>query len=931
MTTSPLHAVTGAGVFALATALVAVNIEPAFADPPAPELVVSSFTDTHEVIHGNPLTGTAFDINTKAVFTADPAVDDFLAGVVDIPADADIVRVHISWSDFEQTPDTYTWTRIDDFLDRVAAQGKQAEVQLLMSESPSPSETGTFPYVYPPAWLFDVKNVPYRDAPYGDGTYTTRQPIYYDQGYLTELGDAVSAFADRYDGHAGIAWVDLRAFALFGEWSGWNDASNFPWPDSATRTATLRAIIDIYRTAFTETMVTMQNAGASVDASDPDADTQAKRFAAFAYDYGAEEQNWGFRSDTVNALGYWMDYSTWGQSSWNNRKLRRSHIQASEGAGWSNPLYMLNDPRRVVMNALEDYRTNLQGINNTSFAQWDDMKDAYGEWFTTLGRYSGYRLLLEEAAWSSQVAPGGEFRFAQTWTNTGFGFSPRDYPLEVSFVDPSTGAVAWSGTDEDFTLRRLFKGDYDDRVSAFTLPSGIAEGEYEIRVALVEDGEPRILLPMPGGQDRRYPVGTITVAAGVTPVAVESERAQFIVQAEDYTDVNGAYGVYDALEGGHDEVYYEHAGQWTEYDNVYVPETGDYRVEFRVSTEAGNRFSLQVDGQTVVSDAVTPASGGYRQYTTVERTIHLEQGEHTLRFIRGDVDRWFFANWFRFTLDQPQSQRIQAESADDAWDVWLAATETIDDDGTPSVSWIETGDYLEYRDIDIPRAGDYLLEIRYSAHSGVPDRGFRLLADGVDVSGELLLPSTGAIETMKTVDFVVPLDAGVQDLRIEWTRANVDVLFNWFALTEQRAHLERIEGEHYSFQWNLDKLQVWEGHDTAAEVVTAQGPDAVDAARFRNERDFLRFDSVFVPHRGWYDVRLRVASPGVAQTVVVEVDGQSIPLAVPATPGNGAFVTVDARVKLRGGVTDIRLVAGSQPPAGSPGIAVDWVEVEAAP
>jgi hypothetical protein len=380
------RSVAGGAVLAVSAVLVVGTLQPAHADPPSAELVVKTFTDTHEVIHGNPLTGTAFDINTKALFTADPAIDDFLDGTVDIPDDADIVRVHISWSDFEQTADSYTWDRIDDFLDRVADQGKQAEVQLLMSESPSPSETGTFPYVYPPAWLFDVKNVPYRDAPYGDGTYTTKQPLYYDPGYLTELDDAVSAFADRYDGHAGIAWVDLRAFALFGEWSGWNDASHFPWPDAATRTSTLHAIIDIYRDAFTETMVTMQNAGASVDPTDPNADTQAKRFSAFAFDYGAEEQNWGFRSDTVNASGYWMEYSTWGQSSWNNRKLRRSHIQASEGAGWANPLYMLNDPRRVVMNALEDYRTNLQGINNTSFAQWEDMKDAYGEWFTTLGR-----------------------------------------------------------------------------------------------------------------------------------------------------------------------------------------------------------------------------------------------------------------------------------------------------------------------------------------------------------------------------------------------------------------------------------------------------------------------------------------------------------------------------------------------------------------
>lgn len=508
----------------LLAALLALSVQPvvatsaAAAPTPPAERTTVTFADTHEVLHGNPYTGTAFDINSPKpkdsrgyVFTDDPAITAAIDGSKKIPDDADIVRLQIAWADFEPDDDAFTWDRLDAFMKRMAEQGKTVEFQLLMSEAPDiKNDPNVFAYEYPPAWLFDKRGAEYRMATYNE-KYASRQPIYYDPIYLAELKEAVDAFAARYDANPAMAWVDMRAFALFGEWSGWNDALFFPWPDNATRTATLRKIIDIYADAFTKTMVMMPNPGADVMSGDPDADTQAKRYTAFGYDHAAGNDNWGLRSDTVNSAFVWMNYSTGSESVWINRKLRRDFIQVSEGSSWDSGI-MLNNPRLVVKNALEGYHTNLQGINNTSFADWQPMKDAYGEWFTTLARYSGYRFVMPRATYDTKVTPGGRFTLAHTWTNNGVGFSPRRYPLEVRFTDRATGKVAWRGLDTSLDQTAWFKGDVRDLRSSFTLPSGLKPGAYDLSVAMLgADGKPRIELAMPDGAGKVYRIGTIDV------------------------------------------------------------------------------------------------------------------------------------------------------------------------------------------------------------------------------------------------------------------------------------------------------------------------------------------------------------------------------------------------------------------------------------
>lgn len=917
------------------------------------------FTDTHEVLHGNPYTGTAFDINTspegskRFKFTDDPAITDFIKGAKKIPEDADIVRVHIAWADFEPKNNKWDWERIDQFLKRIREQGKQAEIQLLMSEGPdSANDSGVFPYEYPPAWLFDEVKAPYRMVSYNGGQNYIRQPLYYDKAFLTELEEAVSAFAKRYDGNKGIAWVDLRAFALFGEWSGWNDAFLFPWPDSETRTKTLRAIIDIYKEAFEKSIVMMPNAGAGVRKDDPDADTQEKRYTAFAYDYAAENPNWGFRSDTVNSAFNWMYYGTDSQASWNNRYLRRDHIQVSEGSSWNDPVNMLNNPRKVVQNAIEDYRTNLQGINNTGFRYWEDMKNAYGEWFTTLGRYSGYRLLMQKAVYNDELEAGGQLTMLQTWTNNGAGFSPKAYPLMVYLTNPN-GKIVWSGIDKKLDQRKWFKGEFHDVLSTFQLPPKVRPGVYDLKIAFVDDaGKPVVAMPMENGVGRMYKIGSVKVtsmngAEAATVDAAEAEaqaavvsdasvveeadtlaveaadaeaassgspRFQFRVESEDYTRIGGGAYAYTFIpEGGFDTVYMESAGGWVEYNHIDVPQTGRYTVEFRVSSDEGNEFRLEVDGADALGTMKTPNSGGYQVYRTMERQLDLTAGRHTMKVVRGTTNSWFFINWMRFTSANPEEIKIQAETPTSQFGTWLQAEDAPDDDGTAGVSVIDTGDWLQYDQVQVPESGNYLLQMRYSTLAGAPAQKFKLLVDGVDATGELSLTDTGGLKKLVTSDFIVPLTAGIHSLKIEWTDAQSQLVWNWLKFNLQGDFSKTIEAEHYNMQWNLNKDDIWVGHDTGVIVGTYQdGGQEAEAVGDFDKDDYLRYENVYVPHTGFYRLDFRVASDE-DQTFRFEVDGDLNLVEVPDTGGDGSFTTVTKWIKITEGIHHFRIVYESKP------------------
>lgn len=255
-------------------------------------------------------------------------------------------------------------------------------------------------------------------------------------------------------------------------------------------------------------------------------------------------------------------------------------------------------------------------------------------------------------------------------------------------------------------------------------------------------------------------------------------------------------------------------GEWLEYD-VSIPTAGSYTFSARVaSAETGRSFHLEVDRVNVSGPLVVPYTGAWNTgWATVTKTVALPAGAHTLR-IHVDAQHMDL-NYFSLTpttdvasspsaapADQTSTAESPAQSSNGAITVQAedferyfdtGATNSLgeyretgvdikkasDSDGTYAVGVMKTGEWLEY-DVDLPVTGSYTFSARVaSAETG---RGFHLEADGVNVTGFLVVPNTGAWNTeWATISKTINLPGGTHKLRIQVDAEHMDL--NYFVLT----------------------------------------------------------------------------------------------------------------------------------------------------
>ncbi|NOU71419.1 carbohydrate-binding protein, partial [Paenibacillus sp. LMG 31458] len=114
------------------------------------------------------------------------------------------------------------------------------------------------------------------------------------------------------------------------------------------------------------------------------------------------------------------------------------------------------------------------------------------------------------------------------------------------------------------------------------------------------------------------------------------------VEVENYVNMSGIQ-TEDSSEGTKD-VGYTDPGDWMDYV-VNVPETGVYKLNYRVAVNGGNtgKVNFLVDG---VSQKITslPSTGGWQNWSTVSDEVSLIAGSHTIR-LRVEAGGWNI-NWF---------------------------------------------------------------------------------------------------------------------------------------------------------------------------------------------------------------------------------------------------------------------------------------------
>jgi len=129
---------------------------------------------------------------------------------------------------------------------------------------------------------------------------------------------------------------------------------------------------------------------------------------------------------------------------------------------------------------------------------------------------------------------------------------------------------------------------------------------------------------------------------GTTPPPVNGGSAPSVfIEAESFNQVGGNVTVANGVVG------YIDAGEWFKYTNVNIPQTGTYKVEYRVASALNTaQFTLDRDGVGLGTISV-PNTGGWGNYSVISHNIYLNAGSQNLAIYANSGG--FNIDWIKLT------------------------------------------------------------------------------------------------------------------------------------------------------------------------------------------------------------------------------------------------------------------------------------------
>jgi len=264
----------------------------------------------------------------------------------------------------------------------------------------------------------------------------------------------------------------------------------------------------------------------------------------------------------------------------------------------------------------------------------------------------------------------------------------------------------------------------------------------------------------------------------------------------------------EPVSGGGYDVGWIAAGEWLRY-SVTVAAAGNYTAQFIVASAGpGGTFHLEANGTDVTGAMTIPDTGGWQTWQSIAKPIVLAAGPQSMRLVFdsavgsaavGNVDA------FQITAaaapappptpafgGTPASLpgRVEAENFDTGGDGAAYHDTTAGNtggayratgvdleacaEGGYNVGWIAAGEWLTYT-VNVATAGPYSVQLRVASPTGAALHvGF---TGGTTVAPSVVVPATGAWQAWTTVTVPLTLTAGVQQLRLQFDTAGLNVNF----------------------------------------------------------------------------------------------------------------------------------------------------------
>lgn len=130
-------------------------------------------------------------------------------------------------------------------------------------------------------------------------------------------------------------------------------------------------------------------------------------------------------------------------------------------------------------------------------------------------------------------------------------------------------------------------------------------------------------------------------------IVVESTGGfNLLIQAENYFSNNGVQTEPTTDTGGGLNVGWIETNDWMAYNNITIPTSGTYTIEYRVASPSGGRLSADLNGGGIVlGELAIPATGGWQTWTTISHNVQINAGTYNFGLF-AKAGGWNI-NWIR--------------------------------------------------------------------------------------------------------------------------------------------------------------------------------------------------------------------------------------------------------------------------------------------
>jgi len=223
------------------------------------------------------------------------------------------------------------------------------------------------------------------------------------------------------------------------------------------------------------------------------------------------------------------------------------------------------------------------------------------------------------------------------------GTIPPDNGVATVYKDCNYGGYVINLALGDYTLSQLqAKGIVNDDISSVKVNSG-----YEIVLYNNDNFSGSSIIV--GGNDTCLVDNNFNDITSSLRVRSISNSSNVLIQAEDYSAMNGIQTESTTDTGGGLNVGYADTGDWMAYNSINFPTTGSYLIEYRVAS-AVNGAVISSDlnaGAIILGNVNIPNTGGWQNWQTVSQTVSVNAGTYNFGiFVQTSGVN---LNWIRIT------------------------------------------------------------------------------------------------------------------------------------------------------------------------------------------------------------------------------------------------------------------------------------------